>query len=58
MVVRITSKVILKVDGKAIEATALFDTGATKSFVDLKLAEKVSFTKYDKPKEVLLAVKG
>ncbi len=58
MVAQMTDKVILRVGGKAIESTALFDTDATKSFIDLKLAEKSGFTRYDKPKEVLLAVEG
>jgi len=39
------------------EAEALFDTGATKSFISLKLAEKLGYTAYDQPKAVLLAVR-
>ena len=58
MVVRITGRVVLRVGDKTVESIALFDTGATKSFVDLKLAKEVGFTEYEKPKEVLLAVKG
>mgnify|MGYP000002773159 CR=1 FL=1 len=46
MAVRITGRVVLRVSDKVVESTALFDTGVTKSFVDLKLA-----------KEVMLAVK-
>ena len=41
-----TGRVVLRVGDKVIESTALFDTGATKSFVDLALAEKVGFTRY------------
>jgi len=58
MTVRMTGRVVLRVGDKVVESTALFDTGATKSFVDLALAEKVGFTRYDKPREVMLAVKG
>jgi len=38
-----TGRVVLRVGGRAVESTALFDTGATKSFVDLKLAREVGF---------------
>jgi len=56
MVTRLIGKVILRAGGGVVEAEALFDTGATKSFVDVSMAEKLGYIKYDR-KEVLLAIK-
>lgn len=56
MVRRVVGKASLTVQG--VNVDALFDTGATRSFVSLNLAEKLGYLKYDKPKEALLAVKG
>ena len=36
---------------------ALFDTGATRSFVDVGVAKKLGYTRFDKPREVLLATR-
>lgn len=47
----------LSVQGKAISVEAIFDTGATRSFVTLQLAEKLGYVRYDRPREVLLATK-
>jgi len=52
-----TGRVKLVAQGGEAEAEALFDTGATKSFISLKLAEKLGYTAYDQPKAVLLAVR-
>ena len=57
MVRGVTSRVGLTVQGKGVYVDSLFDTGATRSFVSLALAEKMGYLKYEKPKEVLLAVK-
>jgi len=54
---RVIDGVGLNVQGKGIEAEAIFDTGATRSFMSLELAEKFGYRKYDEPKEVLLATK-
>jgi len=54
---RVLSKVGLTVQGKGIDVEALFDTGATRSFVSLRLAEKLGYARYDRPREVLLATK-
>jgi len=53
----VLSKVGLTVQGKGINVEAIFDTGATRSFVSLQLAEKLGYVRYDKPREVLLATK-
>jgi len=57
MVRRVLSKVGLTVQGKGIDVEAIFDTGSTRSFVSLQLAEKLGYVRYDRPKEVLLAIK-
>ena len=54
---RVLSKVGLTVQGKGVDVEALFDTGATRSFVSLRLAEKLGYARYDRPREVLLATK-
>jgi len=57
MVRRVLSKVGLTVQGRGIDVEAIFDTGATRSFVNLQLAEKLGYVRYDRPREVLLATK-
>ena len=57
MVRRVIDGVGLNVQGKSVKAEAIFDTGATRSFVSLEVAEKLGYSKYDAPKEVLLATK-
>jgi len=57
MVIRVLSKVGLTVQGKGIDIEAVFDTGATRSFVSLLLAEKLGYVRYDRPKEIFLATK-
>jgi len=57
MTKRVISRISLLVQKKRIDINALFDTGATRSFVSLKLAERLGYNRYEKPKEVLLAVK-
>jgi len=57
MVIRLVSKVTLITNSKSIECNALFDTGATKSFVDANVAEKLDYMKYKESKTVLLATK-
>jgi len=54
---RVTSDIVLVVQKRRVEIEALFDTGATRSFVSRELAEKLGYTRYEEPKEVLLAVK-
>ena len=54
---RVLGKVGLNVQGKRIDTETLFDTGATRSFVSLKLAERLGYVRYDRPKEVLLATR-
>jgi predicted aspartyl protease len=57
MVRRILDKVGLTVQDRGAEVEALFDTGATRSFVSPQLAEKLGYVRYDEPKEILLATK-
>jgi len=57
MVRRVLSKVGLTVQGKGIDIEAVFDIGATRSFVSLQLAEKLGYVRYDRPKEIFLATK-
>jgi predicted aspartyl protease len=56
VVSRIIGRVTLTVGGRSVDVEALFDTGATRSFVDVGVAEKLSYTRFDKPREVLLAI--
>jgi len=57
MVRRALSKVGLSVQGKGIDIEAVFDTGDTRSFVSLQLAEKLGYVRCDRPKEIFLATK-
>jgi len=52
---RVSSKVGLTVQEKRADVEAIFDSGATRSFVSLRVAEKLGYARYDRPKEVLLA---
>ncbi len=52
---RVQSRVGLTVLGKRIDVEAIFDTGATRSFVSSQLAEKLGYVRYDRPRDVLLA---
>jgi len=58
LVARLIGRVVLRAGSRAVEAEALFDTGAAKSFVDVSIAEKLGYVKYGKPKEILLATKN
>lgn len=57
MVTRLTSMIMLISGNRIAEVEALFDTGATKSFVDITVAEKLGYVKYEKPRAVYLATK-
>jgi len=57
MVSRFIGRVILTVGGKSVDVEALLDTGATRSFVYVGVAEKLGYTRFDKPREVLLATR-
>lgn len=57
MIIRITGKAVLKVGDKAVESDALFDAGATKSFVNIRVTERLGYVRYEKPRETLLATK-
>jgi len=55
---RVIGKVELYVEGEHAEVGALFDAGATKSYVSFRLAERMGYSKYAEPKETLLAVEN
>ena len=55
---RAVDRVRLRIEGKDVSAEALFDTGATKSYVSSKLADKLGYVKYREPKKLMLAVEG
>jgi predicted aspartyl protease len=57
MVSRFIGRVTLTVGGRSVDVEALLDTGATRSFVDVGVAEKLGYTRFDKPREVLLATR-
>jgi len=57
MVSRFIGRVTITVGGWSVEVEALLDTGATRSFVDVGVAEKLGYTRFDKPREVLLATR-
>jgi predicted aspartyl protease len=55
---RVVGRVELRTEAGGVEAEALFDTGATKSFVSSRLADELRYVKYREPKKVMLAVEG
>ncbi len=57
MVRTIAGKVNVEVECKKTEIEAIFDPGATRSFISLGLAEKLGYSRYRTPKEVLIATK-
>lgn len=58
MAKRVVSRVELRTEARSVKAEALFDTGATKSFVSSRLADELGYVKYREPKKVMLAVEG
>jgi predicted aspartyl protease len=58
MAVRVLGRITLLGSKGCVEEEALFDTGASKSFVDISAADKLGYVRYEAPKEVLLAVKN
>jgi len=58
MAVRVLGRVTLLGSKGCVEEVALFDTGASKSFVDISAADKLGYVRYEAPREVLLAVKN
>jgi predicted aspartyl protease len=55
---RIVGRVELRTEAKGVEVEALFDTGAAKSYVSSRLADKLGYVKYGEPRKVMLAVEG
>jgi len=55
---KVVGRVELRTEARGVEAEALFDTGATKSYVSSRLADKLGYVKYREPKKVVLAVEG
>ncbi len=56
--VSVLRNITVRKGNKALEATALFDTGSRGSYISEKLAGKLGFEKFEEPKRVPLAVKG
>jgi len=54
----IVSKVKLSVEDRSIGARALFDTGATKSYIGSKIAKDLGYVMYKEPKKIMLAVEN
>jgi len=56
--VKVEKKVRVHKDHKVVEANALFDTGSRGSYFSTGFAEKIGYVPYEKPREILLAVKN
>jgi len=56
--VSVLKTIIIRKGDRALEVTALFDTGSRGSYISEKLAEKLGFEKFREVKRVPLAVKG
>jgi predicted aspartyl protease len=56
MVSCIIGRVTLTVGGRSVEVEAFFRY-TTRSFVNVGVAEKLGYTRFDKPREVLLATR-
>ena len=56
--VKVIDKIRLFKNDKCVEVEALFDTGAGKSYVSKRVAEVLGYERYEKPREVQLAVKN
>ena len=50
----------LKITGSkgSAEVKALFDTGASRTFTRVETAEKIGYSKFPEPREILTAAKG
>ncbi len=57
LAIRVVGNVKLVTERGFIESLALFDTGATKSFVDVEIAERLGYKRYERPKEVHLTTR-
>lgn len=55
---RVVGGVGLRTETKKITVEALFETGATKSYVSSKLAHELGYVKYREPRKVMLAVEN
>jgi len=55
---RIVGRVKLHTEAGSIDVEASFDTGATKSYISLKVADKLGYVKYREPRKAMLAVEG
>ena len=54
----VMGRITVRRDGRTAEGSALFDTGATRSYLSKEFAEKVGYERYSEPRRVALAVKG
>ena len=56
VVTRLTGVVKLISGDRVVAVETLFDTGVTKSFIDISVAEKLGYVRFEKPRVVYLAV--
>ena len=55
---RVIGRVELRAESKSMGVEALFDTGATKSYVSSRLADELGYVRYKEPRKVMLAVEN
>jgi hypothetical protein len=55
--VKVERRIMVRRDGRVLEALALFDTGSRRSYFSKDFAEKIGYEPYGEPKEVPLAVR-
>jgi hypothetical protein len=56
--VEVEKKIRVHKNGRVVEAIALFDTGSRRSYFSKEFAEKIEYEPYEKPREIMLAVKN
>jgi SOS-response transcriptional repressor LexA len=56
--VEVEKKIRVHKNGRVVEAIALFDTGSRRSYFSKEFAEKIGYEPYEKPREIMLAVKN
>jgi len=55
---KVVCRVELHTEARSVEAEALFDTGATKSYVSSRVADELGYVKYREPKKIVPVVEG
>ena len=52
----VMGRITVRRDGRTAEGSALFDTGATRSYLSKEFAEKVGYERYSEPRRVALVL--